>query len=306
MTTIQALPLQPGASGGSYIPREDTFEVLTAKPLVGFLSRAVQPPSRVYLSAQDTFLVQWFANFVGPQITVRGRLLKPDGSIVPFQQTFPTASPFTSNGGTFKLAEGFLLSLSVQNDNQNNFSQWCYCTVDLQRPAQGPTAPFDRLAQGYVNGSNLTMAWPQSSLRLPDSGQGTPRVWIGTMPAAGSEISETVPTGVRWKLKSFDAFLNTSVAAATRQPYVQIRNASGQQIITMGSPATVGAAGTLELMVSQFGVNWGTILSTIFFALPDVYLEQGWKITTGTGGLQAGDQYTAPVILVNEYAAPGL
>jgi hypothetical protein len=88
-------------------------------------------------------------------------------------------------------------------------------TVDLVRGPGAVGGVTATLLQGPVS-SLQRIAWPGSLLLSSLDVAGILRSITGTDPAAGAEISETVPTGARWRLRALAATLVTSATVANR------------------------------------------------------------------------------------------
>jgi len=161
--------------------------------------------------------------------------------------------------------------------------------------------PVGRLISGYLTDVRIS-TWPPGVDEPFVSGRGLPRVITGTDPAAGSEISETVPTNVAWRLIGFRFTLVTDATVANRNVRVIIDDGTTECVrippnfnhaasITANYFAGVGL-GVIGWMTGAVGV----------MPLPvDLILFQGWRIRTNTLNLQAGDNFRAPVLYVEEW-----
>lgn len=132
-------------------------------------------------------------------------------------------------------------------------------------------------------------------------GPGLLRSITGTTPAAGAEISETVPTGARWELHSFGAQLVTSGTVANRLPMFIVddgttaffrRSATSNhaasatdQYTFAPTPDSATANNNLQNVASPVGLR----------------LASGYRIRTSTGSIQVGDQWSAVQYLVREW-----
>ncbi len=135
------------------------------------------------------------------------------------------------------------------------------------------------------------------------TGQGKLRQITGSTPAAGAEVSETVPTGARWKLLSCHLYLLNSATVATREPSLQQGYAASAILTRVYSNAASTANGAARMYHS---IGTQIIDSTQSgnsqtLPLPDILMLAGWSIKTTTAALQAGDQYNAPLMLVEDY-----
>lgn len=117
-------------------------------------------------------------------------------------------------------------------------------------------------------------------------------------PAAGAEISITVPAGQTWQLQDIDFTLTTSAAAGNRQVQLIIDDGVNELwrfLVTVTQAASLayiyafGGATSDAAVRAATGVN--EVLSEM--DLPGITLGAGYRIRTSTVGIQAGDQYSA-------------
>lgn len=130
-------------------------------------------------------------------------------------------------------------------------------------------------------------------------GSGTVRAIIGTDPPAGVEFSETVPAGVQWRLMAVGAVLATSAVVATRGPNLDIAGPVGG--VFFHSQQGLQVAGLTLLR------NWATIggegpgFSPVGQIPIGLVLGPGFVISSHILGLQAGDEWGAPQLIVEEW-----
>jgi hypothetical protein len=128
------------------------------------------------------------------------------------------------------------------------------------------------------------------------------RVVTGTDPAAGAEIVETVPAGKIWRLLSIRFALVTDATVASRRTHVIIDDGTSELFRVSGSTDQT-ASSTARFSLSP---AFGTIsnnASTNHFPMPSIHLEPGFRIQTSTSNIQAGDNYGAPIMYVEEWTA---
>src|SRR3990167_10849827 len=123
----------------------------------------------------------------------------------------------------------------------------------------------------------------------------------GTNPAAGAEISETVPTNARWKIRALRVSLVADANVANRTVEIVIDDGANE-ILRLQDRTAITAGQTISEQASAFSVLPADIATVHYFALPqDMKLEQGWRIRTETTNLQVGDNYSAPTLIVEEW-----
>ena len=177
--------------------------------------------------------------------------------------------------------------------------------VQLVRGVGAAAIVLGTLLAGYVT-TTQALGWPGSPIVSATEGEPAVRSFVGTTPAAASEISESVPTGARWELVSLVTQLTTSAVAGTRTP-----------LIVLGNPA---APWGLFPVFQTFGnsvvwtLTWGQAVSAVgqgsstceAMSIPvAARLLGGHTIKTITAGMQAGDQYSAPQYVVREWLEVG-
>lgn len=120
-------------------------------------------------------------------------------------------------------------------------------------------------------------------------------------PAAGAELTHTVPAGKYWRLISCRYTLTTNAVAGTRASQLVIADDAGNTLIQLPS------AGTQPISVT-YGYNWAAVgwavgqqANQMLMGIPDLVLAPGYVIKTVTASKDAGDDYSAARLLVVEY-----
>ena len=157
------------------------------------------------------------------------------------------------------------------------------------------------LGSGYLS-DGYQVSWPPAKHSPMGSGPGYLRSVAGTDPAAGAEISETVPTNARWRLRGLIVQFVTDATVANR--YVTLTFDDGATPLQRIGANTAQAASTTQ---NYTGVCGGGVLGdtgnySVLLPLPvNLMLFKGWRISTATLNLQAGDNFGAPQLLVEEW-----
>lgn len=176
-----------------------------------------------------------------------------------------------------------------------------FTIVRVIRGFEGGRTVLGTLLQGYVT-SEQDLAWPGSPLESSISGGGVIRTITGTNPAASTEIAEVVPTGARWQLLAFAAELAPSATPANRLPALEFHTGTFP-LVRSPHAGAVGASNTRQWTWAG-GMMLATLLSdgNRVQGIPvDFPLLAGQIIQTHTDGLQAGDDWSAPVYTVREW-----
>ena len=291
----------PGTSGGTYLPPEDAFAIQSAKPLVRFLTEAVQPPSIVYVNADDDIVVGAASSQAGEIVTFSYRLLKADGDIVLGQFTVSPANDRSVKVYRESLAEGFLLSVSCQAAVATTRGQ-TFARVFVNTPALGPGRPSYMLMADYVT-TAMAPAFPNGRQLAPVEGPGFIRLLNVNNPAAGLDWSLTVPTNARWRVQSVVASFQASIAVASRFPLIELVVASGASFVGL-CPLSVTATKQVQGTWAP-GIGIGSDAAIHMTApLPGdgVLTSQGiGVIQSNTFGIDAADQWSFITVTVEEW-----
>ncbi len=128
---------------------------------------------------------------------------------------------------------------------------------------------------------------------------------LGDDPAAGAEVSVTVPGRAVWQVHAITAVLVTDVSIANRVPHFIVDD--GQR--TMFEVASL-AAHTASLTVRYSlapGIAGDAQIAAgaVVLPIPPLVLLPGWRIRTATDAIVAGDNWGAPVLYVTEIPERG-
>lgn len=198
------------------------------------------------------------------------------------------------------LGEGWLTHARINLAAGTPLRGQCYARLGVQKGDGSTGFLWARLIGQYVTSEN-TPAWPHGRIMSPLEGPGALRSIAGTDPAAGAEISETVPTGARWKLHGLNATLVNAAAAATRVP---------QLIIDDGTTVLQRIPAAMTSIISDTVVfSWGatgaaTSIATVAAMTPipkDLMMLAAWRVRTLTNALDSGDNWGVPQLFVEEW-----
>jgi len=187
---------------------------------------------------------------------------------------------------------------------------------------------YARMVQGSVASGDVRFAigmsdkpgpgiWIHHEPAGPAAGDGFIRTVTGTNPAAGTQVSETVPTNVMWKLHSFSVVLATAVGSSIEPALVIDDGTGANRRYGARLGATQGASVTrTHLYVLEAGNQIPDASRAFTMTDTDTvivsqcpgagYLPEGYRIRTAVvgGSLAAGDDYAAPIFQVEEWAVP--
>jgi len=179
-----------------------------------------------------------------------------------------------------------------------------YVQLEVGRGLGAQDLTEGHLLIGGYPGSFAALGYPQTQPLPPSSGAGVTRSVTIANPAAGSDWSIVLPTGVLWILNSVSATLVTSATVGNRTPALVVTDNTGH-IVYNGAAAYAQAASlTWTYSWSGGGIappagttqNGGSIPAGL-------RVPAGWTIMTATPNRQAGDQWQNIVLGVQELVA---
>ena len=175
------------------------------------------------------------------------------------------------------------------------------CFVRISLRIEGVVVAL--LFSDYVTDTSAP-AFPNGRVIESTEGPGLIRIINGTNPAAGAQISETVPTGALWKIKAISAELTADATTAGRQGRFEFSD--GSNIFLRTSTITVSASQVMRFTTGD-GLateDLTTLDGNLLVLTNNVLLPAGYKIVTNSLGFQAGDNWGAPIIQVEEWLQP--
>ena len=212
------------------------------------------------------------------------------------------------------------VKVSLEDENRNYKGDICQGYVDTSKQPFGTgglvveVGDYIRVdSWGYVVGvviqpvgtilqdKQIVGGWTGTNEGSLD-GEGKVRTIVGTDPAAGVEVSETVPTGARWELQAIRVRLVTSGTVANRIIHLRLDDSSN---IFLQIPAAriQTASETVDYNFSPH-MDHPTALVTgssdLVVPLPTYTLGAGYRIKTATGNIGLSDNYGAPNLTVKD------
>lgn len=274
--------------------------IQSAPPLVSFSLKDVPPDQALYLQNNDFIGFNFLTNTANQQIKVNYRYLTPQGEIK--EGSFTTAKFNPTLFQKITLGECWLLSFDLEQ-LVTTAGQWCFAQVVLLRNSTAVSAignSYATIWQGYVPGA-APEGWPGTPLQRITDGQGFMRSIVGASPAAGAEVNETVPGNSRWQLIALTVTLNTSAAVASRNTGFKITDGITTKYLIHSSNSQA-ASSTLASEIAPGQPFYSDTIGSQLIPLPaPLWLNGGYHLQTDTPGLQAGDQYSAPLYYVLEW-----
>ena len=219
------------------------------------------------------------------------------GKIIPIRETIVPGTDRAISETFRELPDSYLLDLGAIPDFTTRRGQ-TFVHASIMKGTQAAINRTKVLLQDYIS-AGLGIQWPGGIIRSSLEGPGILRSVTGTDPAAGAEISETVPTNARWKIWSIAATLVSSAAVASRAPMLDFDDGTTRH--GRWGPSTVQTAS--QTVVWSGPIPSLSSTSVLYNQWLGIYVELfgGWRIRTVTENLQAGDNWAAPQMLVEEW-----
>lgn len=257
-----------------------------------------------YVSGEDHLQVRAF-NTATVTLAIVGRMLLPDGRVMPFVESFTPSTGGALATKLIVLPEGWLLNVAVQVTSGTPTSTQTLALLRIVRGFDTSLQSLGTLAQGFVTASQ-EVSWPITFTGAAASASAasapTVQTIVGTNPAAGIEIAETVPASTVWELLAIKAQLVTDATVANRLAILTIDDGTNVQWqgetngnqTASNNPTYTGGAGLPTMTPLTNGRTWQLMNKCI--------LAAGYRVRTVTTNLQAGDNWTAPVLLVQVWS----
>jgi len=276
--------------------------IQTTKPFVNFKPSDVPPSQFLYLQQNDNILIKTITNSSGQNLSFQYRFLTPQGEIKEGQFVFtPPVGPATTS---FTLGECWLLSFGIQRLGAGVVGNWAHIQVGITRTAALglPVIIHSIIWQGYVYNATFN-GWPGTPSKETYDGAGMIRTILGTTPGVGNEIFETVLLNRRWTVQAIFLTLTTSAAVANRTPALTVDD-GGFTFFVSPNPIAQPASTASFYSTSQVQQGAASLNTTTALLFPlNLQLKANYRIRTSTTNLQAGDQWSAPVYTVVEWAS---
>jgi len=292
-STPGAPPDQPPREGipllqGTTFAQERT---LIGSRYVTFATEGLNPPSMLYVTADDGLYVAVANVQAGQSITLAAQFLLPDGRLQPNVWTINPPATGALTTYLYALTEGYLFNITVQPvPSTRRGVTWIYAAIRRGSLVSGNN--LQTLLQDYVD-TYSGPTWPGGQLRNSTDGTGLMITQYWASVPGPADFVYTVPSYARIRLRGITAYWNASATAGNRTVGLNYYDGSGNTLWCWYSPLTQAAS------VSYF-YSGGYLLgysntavynNTMIFGLPDIILNAGQQFNFGPqGGGLAGDQ----------------
>ena len=254
-----------------------------------------------YLRMDEDLRITSYNALASVVLSVRARMYEADGRVTDSIDSHTPNTNRTAATSIVRTAEGWLLGGEVFVSSAAPLLGQTFVVVEVVRGESTAAIATQLLAAGYVT-AKQPLLFPQTVPSSSLDGGGALRSIAGTTPGAGAEISETVPTGARWKLLAFAAQLVTSAAAANRVPALFVDDGA---TVLYRAPVNVNEVASSTWQNSWIPVgsfNQTASGNVVREVLPvELFLGAGYRLRTVTTAIQAADQWSAVQYLVREW-----
>lgn len=254
-----------------------------------------------YFTGGESLRVTSLNSITGVTIAGHGRFL-PVSELRPTDIAFShtPATDRSSSSSDQVMGEGWLQSLTLIASGGSPVVGSTFVRVDVVRGGGASSTVLATLVQGFVT-SGSRLAWPGSPLGNPIDGPGRLRTVQGSNPAAGAEFIETVPTGARWQVLTVRAALVTDATVANRVVTFMFDDGTIDHWRTATAANQTASSSTTYIYgLGATSVNQQGIIVMSAPASPLV-LPAGYRIRSNTSNLQAGDDWGAPILMIQEW-----
>lgn len=256
-----------------------------------------------YVSDDAVLRLTVYNAAAGVTVTLSGRRLDCEGRVVPFSHRLVPTTDRVATTVDVPLTEGWLLGIQAAITVGAPREGQTYATLSLGRGRGTTYTELETFASGTITAAHR-LGWPGALVGSPLEGPGAIRVITATVPAAGADWSETVPTGAVWELVACRASFVAAAAVATRQPFMLLDDGVNALYYLSGHGGATANSTTLYQWAQ--GVPFTGLLAgaPAPIAVPTrVRLSAGSRVRVSTINVQAADQWSAIVLLVNEWIA---
>lgn len=275
--------------------------VTLAGPSVFGGGRVIASPFQFFFDGATNLRVEGWNSKANTSLLVQGLFLNQDGKQEWFSHTVLLTDNRLRTERSFPMGRGFLQTLAVTAVGSGVRIGQTFARVTVILGFSGATLILGTMLQGYVT-AQQGLGWPGSPVVSSQESGGYHRAITGTTPAAGAQISETVPTGAEWEFLSLQGNLETSADVADRRPMLILDTGASTYCISP-SPLTTPASSLQSINWAAGMVNaasFGTIRATAGVPI-DMRMIAGHRLRTFVDGMQVLDQWQSPTYVVKEW-----
>lgn len=254
-----------------------------------------------YTTGEDNLRVTSWNSASAVALKVNGRTLSSSGRATPDSWDHQPNTDRSAKVTDIDLSGSTLLNLTVFASVGAPMMGQTFVKVEMIRGIGVAAIVLGTILQGYITASQA-IGFPGSPIQDSFSVEPPPRVIVGTTPAAGNELAETVPTNARWRLVSLLAQFTTDATALPRNPRVEFRTGA-TTLALFPNPITVNASvSVFPQWVQGLAYDQPHSSNVGVGGLPaSAILLAGQTIRTNTENMQLGDAWTGLRYVVQEW-----
>lgn len=256
----------------------------------------------IYSAGGEALLVSVQNAAAGVTITVTGRTLAfGESKPSPFSKSLIPATDRSVSTTIIPIPDGWLLSVQAIVSAGTPLTGQTFVKLSLIHGTASTGVELWTLAADYVT-AKQAVSYPGAGIIDPTDSAGALRSITATVPGAGAEVSETVPTGARWNLIAFRATFTSNATVANRSPALSFDDGANL-LFSAPNPFLIAASTTTNMSWGE-GIYHPQNLNTVegLAGVPaNNRLAAGSRIRTRTLNIQAGDQYSVIQYLVREW-----
>lgn len=280
-------------------PTADSFQIASLPPQVGFLKRAVQPPSQVYIETSDVLIANCASAFTQEVVTFSYRILRFDGVLIHGQFTVTSGPNETIGVHSEQLAEGFLLSMSCTAKFATTRGE-TFVRAYLTKPSLGIGQPSYVFLADYVT-QTMMPAYPGGRVLAPTEGPGRIVGITSALPGLGNDFTLGVSPNFRFRMIGVLATFQTSAVVANRT--VRLR------LLSNGFHTFFGGLAFNQTAGQTITYSWGAGYTSGFDGVAAVcepfpegiILQHGDALLSVTNNIDVGDSWTELTALVESW-----
>jgi len=256
-----------------------------SQPGYNMLSSAPGPLVR----AGDFLRLNATTTGVSGALALNGRLLTLGGAVVPFSRSLTLSGAGNQTSVAVPLPDGWIIGFDVYVSSGTITEGQVVASVEVVQGTGTAATRVMSLASGGVTSTRgLGLGGYTANASL-----GMLTVVSVANPAAGAEISVTVPANERWELLALLFTFTTSATAANRTPAIQIGDGTNTAVRVIYH-STIAASIALAMAWATTGSNaYAAGLRSITPLPVGLTMEAGWIVSTSTALIQVDDQYSA-------------
>jgi hypothetical protein len=263
--------------------------------------RILPSPNQFYLTGEDRLRIVSANSLTGVALKAQCRTANIQGDTIAHSFDHVPNTDRSTRATEHALGTGSVLNVTIFASAGAPQMGHTFVMAQLIRGSGAAAVILGTLLAGYVT-TTQALGFPGSPIVPSLQGEPLIRFIAGTVPGAGLNITETVPTGARWELLSLRFNFQSSALAALRRVVV-VGIGAGLTAFTAVAFTTQIAS---ELWAHTFAAGLNGRADGGFGAIQSelparVILPPAGGFQTSVFNMQVGDQFSAIVYVVREW-----